>query len=888
MPALVVCLTGVALAQGEGDPRQEARKVTLRVWTNKASADVWVEAVGMGPGAAAKLAELIPTGVGTDLTGCRWEPQVLDEAEAGGRCRDLLRPDRDVATVKLRLAGIVREFHRRGGGRVVVDLLLDSGLGETPPGWLADQQEEWRGRRIWFISRDEGELPPDVALQAVRPTPAARVLIPLFVVLFVPGLMAYALRVKAGAARADQKVNWLVWMNWILLGSWLYWISALNVTDLVSLAARVGVAQTGAGTAAFVVAVGIVVFAAPPLLAIAACMTAMAPLLSATREHFQRVLARQVVAEASIIVPLAIFLVGLGLGEEGLRLTPVDPVLAIGAAYLVYRTLAWVTWKQTYVRTEPVESGELFARARALAAKAGVKLARLSLRRTRIPEEANAFATSGDAIVLTESLVRGLTPREVDAVLAHELGHHKEGHLAFGVGQAVFFGCLIFGWPALSWAVRVAGAPLWVETLPIVPLAIVIGQGWFSQRREYAADARAVELTGDAEGKIAALARLAQLSRIPARDGGMMGSILSHPSMEARVLKLGRRFGVEDARALAILRNPDEAYEGARVAAPAVVEEAVAEMAFTDLVRAGYGEQLRWMSLFVGLAGLAAGMLLAPPPQDALQFLAGGVMGTLGAVWLTVRGEILLGSGFVSRIREKLAGRLAPEEGAWFVGIHPGAGVRYTEGFADWDFGFLSLEDDWLRYRGEKTQFAIPRQMLGEVRAVEGRMDWLVEHRVEVHYRGGVFTFNSDFAHPSRAEAEREAAWLRRWVGEQETPIPVGAAPEPPPVLPDLPGMEIGRGTMVWALGVETVRMLVGGMVVAGLAYGESLWAAVVPLSAAAVGFARALPGALWPVRRPEEEVGGGSGVEEAEGVGGGDGSDRVFATGFDGVGDGR
>ena len=167
-------------------------------------------------------------------------------------------------------------------------------------------------------------------------------------------------------------------------------------------------------------------------------------------------------------------------------------------------------------------------------------------------------------------------------------------------------------------------------------------------------------------------------------------------------------------------------------------------------------------------------------------------------------------------------------------------------------------------------------------------MDWLVEHRVEVHYRGGVFTFNSDFAHPSRAEAEREAAWLRRWVGEQETPIPVGAAPEPPPVLPDLPGMEIGRGTMVWALGVETVRMLVGGMVVAGLAYGESLWAAVVPLSAAAVGFARALPGALWPVRRPEEEVGGGSGVEEAEGAAGGDGSDRVFATGFDGAGDGR
>lgn len=875
--ALVVCLMGIAAAQEAVEPR----KVTLRVWTHKASADVWVEAVGMGPGAAVKLAELIPLGVGTDVEGCRWEPQVLDESEAGGRCRDLLRTDRDVATVRLRLSGIVSEFHKRGGGRVVVDLLLDSETVDAPRGWLADRQEEWRGRRIWFISRNEGELPPEVTLRAIRPTPATRVLIPLFVVIFVPGLMAYVLRVRAGAARADQKVNWLVWMNWILLGSWLYWISALNVTDLVSLAVRVGVAQTGAAAAAFVMALGIIVFAVPPLLAIAACMTAMAPLLSASREHFQRVLVRQVVAEASIIVPLAIFLVGLGLGEEDLRLTPVDPVLSLGVAYLVYRALAWVTWNQTYVRTEPVESGDLFERARALAAKAGVKLARLSLRRTKIPEEANAFATSGDAIVLTESLVRGLTPREVDAVLAHELGHHKEGHLAFGVGQAVFFGCLVFGWPALSWLVRTTGAPLWVETLPVVPLAIVLGQGWFSQRREYAADARAVELTGDAEGKIAALARLAQLSRIPARDGGMMGSILSHPSMEARVLKLGRRFGVGDTRALAILRNPDEAYGGEPVAGRATLEEPVAELAFTDHARTSYGEQLRWMSLLVGLGSLAAGVFLAPPPQNALQFIAGVVIGTVAAVWLTVRGEILLGTRFVSRIRDDLAKRRLPDDGAWFVGIHPGTGVRYTEGFADWDFGFLSLEEDWLRYRGEKTQFSIPRQVLGEVRPVEGRMDWLVEHRVEVRYRGGAFTFNSDFANPSRVEAEREAAWLRRWVSEQETPIPVGIAPEGPPLLPDLPGMEIGRGTMLWALGAGTLRMLVGGMAVAGLVYGESLWAAVVPLSAAAAGFAKGLPGVLWPVRRPEIKEPEESGSEFAEGV-------EALATEFDGARDGR
>lgn len=68
--------------------------------------------------------------------------------------------------------------------------------------------------------------------------------------------------------------------------------------------------------------------------------------------------------------------------------------------------------------------------------------------------------------------------------------------------------------------------------------------------------------------------------------------------------------------------------------------------------------------------------------------------------------------------------------------------------------------------------------------------------------------------------------------------------------------------------------MLVGGLALAGLAYGESLWAAVVPVSAAAVGFAKGLPGVLWPLRRPEEDCGGTLGhvsrFEEADGIAGG------------------
>jgi hypothetical protein len=41
-----------------------------------------------------------------------------------------------------------------------------------------------------------------------------------------------------------------------------------------------------------------------------------------------------------------------------------------------------------------------------------------------------------------------------------------------------------------------------------------------------------------------ALARLSQLSRIPVQDGGIMGSIMSHPSMEKRVLALARAHNI--------------------------------------------------------------------------------------------------------------------------------------------------------------------------------------------------------------------------------------------------------------------------------------------------------------------------------------------------------
>jgi hypothetical protein len=286
-------------------------------------------------------------------------------------------------------------------------------------------------------------------------------------------------------------------------------------------------------------------------------------------------------------------------------------MISLVAAYVVYRGFAWVNWNLTYGEAVPLDSGTLFERAAALARKARVPLARLSLLKTRVPEEANAFATSGDAVVLTTSLVNGLTEREVDAVIAHELGHHKSGHLRVNYATILFWVYVLLAGPLYGWLLARYEIPSWVVTLPIVPVVFTLAQGLLSQRHEYTADARAVEITGDPEGKIAALGRLAQLSRVPVQSGGIMDSIMSHPSMQRRVLALARRHGMVDGRALDILRNPDLAYSDppptCRAEAPAQVPSV--EAVFTVRGRVLFCEQLRWIKLLTTLGATVPSVL---------------------------------------------------------------------------------------------------------------------------------------------------------------------------------------------------------------------------------------------------------------------------------------
>jgi heat shock protein HtpX len=165
------------------------------------------------------------------------------------------------------------------------------------------------------------------------------------------------------------------------------------------------------------------------------------------------------------------------------------------------------------------------------------------------PNNMNAYALGGPeeaAIVLTEGLLRGMTPSEIAGILAHEVAHIRNND----------------AW-TLSWMAALHRAIEWTSSAGLAllrarndgisanpPLAAVlsaapaIGQllGLALCRiRELDADATALELTEDLQGLVAALGKLERhhvgspFLPVAASADGSMRLLRSHPATSERV-----------------------------------------------------------------------------------------------------------------------------------------------------------------------------------------------------------------------------------------------------------------------------------------------------------------------------------------------------------------
>ena len=212
-------------------------------------------------------------------------------------------------------------------------------------------------------------------------------------------------------------------------------------------------------------------------------------------------------------------------------------VIVIGLALVQYWTsdkLALAASGAKIVSRE--EAPDLHAMVERLCAMADLPKPRIAVIPTDVP---NAFATGRSpkhaAVAVTQGLWRRLEPREVEAVLAHELSHVANRDVLI-MTVASFFAMLAalltrFGLYAGMWGGGFGGGsrdnnnnqvPVWliVFLVSVVTYAIsFVLIRTISRYREYAADRGSALITGAPENLMSALQKIASgITQIPQRD----------------------------------------------------------------------------------------------------------------------------------------------------------------------------------------------------------------------------------------------------------------------------------------------------------------------------------------------------------------------------------
>lgn len=188
----------------------------------------------------------------------------------------------------------------------------------------------------------------------------------------------------------------------------------------------------------------------------------------------------------------------------------------------------------------------------------------------------NAFASGlsqkSFAITVTQGITEALDDAELEAVLAHELSHIINRDVRLLVIGVIFAGMISFFsemlWRSLYYGghrvarggKRNGGAIILIGAVVLAigyVFALVIRMA-ISRKREYLADAGAVELTKNPDAMVSALRKIsgkAKLEDVPAEMQQMFienppsffGMFDTHPSIEARIWALKQYAGALDA-----------------------------------------------------------------------------------------------------------------------------------------------------------------------------------------------------------------------------------------------------------------------------------------------------------------------------------------------------
>ncbi len=257
----------------------------------------------------------------------------------------------------------------------------------------------------------------------------------------------------------------------------------------------------------------------------------------------------------SLMIDLALVTVLFSVIYALLRWQPEWWWLLATAFYILFAvvlsTLFPVLIMPLFHKFEPLQEGDLTAAVRKMMEDAGINV--VGVFKWGLEEKTStanaAFAGLGKTrrIILGDTLLSGYTQEEILAILAHEVGHYKNrdtlrlmitSSVLALAGFYISHLCLtglsgFFGFESIA---DIGAAPLFIFSLFVFSLVSMPFANMHSRRREYAADAYAVETVGSHEALISALEKLADQNLSNKEPAAWVEFLLhSHPSISRRI-----------------------------------------------------------------------------------------------------------------------------------------------------------------------------------------------------------------------------------------------------------------------------------------------------------------------------------------------------------------
>lgn len=224
-------------------------------------------------------------------------------------------------------------------------------------------------------------------------------------------------------------------------------------------------------------------------------------------------------------------------------------------ALMLAMSVAYPRWiAPLFNRFTPLD-GPLRARVEALLRRCGFEASGLFVMdASKRSAHGNAYFTGfgrAKRIVLFDTLVAQNTEAELEAILAHELGHYKLSHVVTGLARTA--GLLLLAFFAVGWLCKqpwllssfgfahrddALAIVVCVLTLQMAAPLVAVAGNWLSRRHEYQADAFARQMVG-ADPMVSALVKLARENASTLTTDPLYALVnFTHPPVPLRVQRL--------------------------------------------------------------------------------------------------------------------------------------------------------------------------------------------------------------------------------------------------------------------------------------------------------------------------------------------------------------